>query len=96
MTANLVLASEEPMEFTDRILTFNGNYFDIPLLNKYYKIAGLGDLSKHRSLDIFKETKQNECLTFLYVNLFLKTAPLPGENGNHEHQPENKKENYTA
>ena len=27
---------------------------------------------------------------------FLKTAPLPGENGNHEHQPENKKENYTA
>ncbi|MFZ2522721.1 MAG: ribonuclease H-like domain-containing protein [Minisyncoccia bacterium] len=40
------------------LVTFNGVYFDIPLLNKYYKKAGLGDLSKTRHLDIFKEIKQ--------------------------------------
>ncbi len=41
----------------EMIITFNGEYFDIPLLNKYYKKAGLGDVTKIRSLDIFKEIK---------------------------------------
>ncbi|MFZ2522828.1 MAG: ribonuclease H-like domain-containing protein [Minisyncoccia bacterium] len=40
------------------LITFNGLYFDIPLLNKYYKKAGLGDLSSQRHTDIFKEVKQ--------------------------------------
>ncbi len=39
------------------LITFNGSYFDIPLLNKYYKKAGLGDLTTIKSLDIFKEVK---------------------------------------
>jgi uncharacterized protein YprB with RNaseH-like and TPR domain len=42
----------------DLLITFNGEYFDIPLLNKYYNKAGFGDLKKIRSLDIFKEVKQ--------------------------------------
>jgi len=42
---------------TDMLVTFNGNHFDIPLLNKYYKKAGLGDLTKIRSLDLLKEIK---------------------------------------
>ncbi len=42
----------------DVLITFNGEYFDIPLLNKYYKKAGLGDIKDIRSLDIFKEIKQ--------------------------------------
>ncbi len=41
----------------DLIITFNGEYFDIPLLNKYYRKAGQGDLKDIRSLDIFKEIK---------------------------------------
>lgn len=41
----------------DVLITFNGEYFDIPLLNKYYRKAGLGDLKDIRSLDIFKEIK---------------------------------------
>ncbi len=41
----------------DLLITFNGEYFDIPLLNKYYKKAGLGDLKDIRSLDVFKEIK---------------------------------------
>ncbi len=43
----------------DVLISFNGDYFDIPLLNKYYKKAGLGDLSKIRSLDIFREIKNS-------------------------------------
>lgn len=42
----------------DLLVTFNGLYFDIPLLNKYYKKAGLGDLNKIKHLDVFKEVKQ--------------------------------------
>ncbi len=42
----------------DVLITFNGEYFDIPLLNKYYQKAELGDLKSIRSLDIFKEIKQ--------------------------------------
>jgi uncharacterized protein YprB with RNaseH-like and TPR domain len=44
-------------EKADLLITFNGDSFDIPLLNKYYKQAGLGDLTKVRSLDIFKEVR---------------------------------------
>lgn len=45
------------LEKTDMLVTFNGDHFDIPLLNKYYKKAGRGDLLKIRSLDILKEIK---------------------------------------
>ena len=41
----------------DILVTFAGEHFDIPLLNKYYKKVGLGDLSKTRSLDLLKEIK---------------------------------------
>ncbi len=41
----------------ETLVTFNGEHFDIPLLNKYYKKAGLGDLKEIRSLDILKEIK---------------------------------------
>ncbi len=44
-------------EKADLFITFNGEHFDIPLLNKYYKKAGRGDLSKTRSLDLLKEIK---------------------------------------
>ncbi len=47
------------LEKSDVLITFNGDHFDIPLLNKYYKAAGRGDLSKIRSLDVFKEIKQS-------------------------------------
>lgn len=43
----------------DVLISFNGDYFDIPLLNKYYKKAGLGDLTKIRSLDVFREIKNS-------------------------------------
>ncbi len=42
---------------SDMLITYNGDHFDIPLLNKYYKKAGLGDLNQIRSLDILKEIK---------------------------------------
>ena len=41
----------------DLLVTFTGEHFDIPLLNKYYKKAELGDLAKIRSLDVLKEIK---------------------------------------
>lgn len=41
----------------DVLITFTGEHFDIPLLNKYYKKAGLGDLKTIRSLDVLKEIK---------------------------------------
>ncbi len=41
----------------EQLITFNGFYFDIPLLNKYYKKAGLGDLNHKLSLDLFKEVR---------------------------------------
>lgn len=44
-------------EKADLLITFNGVYFDIPLLNKYFKKEGRGDLTKTRNLDIFKEIK---------------------------------------
>jgi uncharacterized protein YprB with RNaseH-like and TPR domain len=43
------------IEKADMLITFNGDHFDIPLLNKYYS----GDLSKIRSLDILKEIRES-------------------------------------
>lgn len=39
------------IERADMFITFNGDHFDIPLLNKYYP----GDLLKVKSLDLLKE-----------------------------------------
>jgi DEAD/DEAH box helicase domain-containing protein len=41
------------LDKTDMMITYNGDHFDIPLLNKYYP----GDLLKIRSLDILKEIR---------------------------------------
>ncbi len=43
------------IEKADLLITFNGDHFDIPLLNKYYS----GDLSKIKSLDILKEVRNS-------------------------------------
>jgi len=43
------------LESADVLITFNGDYFDIPLLNKYYH----GDLTKIKSLDIMAELKKS-------------------------------------
>ena len=45
------------LDKTDMMVTYNGDHFDIPLLNKYYEKAGRGDLTKIRSLDVLKEIK---------------------------------------
>ena len=39
------------LEAADMFITWNGDHFDIPLLNKYYP----GDLTKIKSLDLMKE-----------------------------------------
>lgn len=39
------------LERADQLITFNGDHFDIPLLNKYYD----GDLNKINSLDLLVE-----------------------------------------
>jgi DEAD/DEAH box helicase domain-containing protein len=49
----------ELIETADMLITFNGDHFDIPLLNKYYRRERRGDLSKIRSLDILKEIKNS-------------------------------------
>lgn len=43
------------LDKTDQLITYHGDYFDIPLLNKYYP----GDLTKIRSLDILREIKNS-------------------------------------
>lgn len=43
------------IENTDVFITFNGDHFDIPLLNKYYP----GDLLKIKSLDLLKEMQKS-------------------------------------
>jgi predicted PolB exonuclease-like 3'-5' exonuclease len=43
------------LENADMLITFNGDHFDIPLLDKYYP----GDLTKIKSLDILKEVKKS-------------------------------------
>lgn len=42
------------LESTDIIVTFNGDHFDLPILNKYYN----GDLSKFRHVDLMKEVQK--------------------------------------
>ncbi len=42
----------------EMLVTFNGDHFDIPLLNKYFKKAGHGDLTQTLSLDLLKEIRQ--------------------------------------
>jgi uncharacterized protein YprB with RNaseH-like and TPR domain len=41
------------MEQADALITWNGEHFDIPLLNKYYP----GDISKIKSIDLMKEAQ---------------------------------------
>jgi DEAD/DEAH box helicase domain-containing protein len=43
------------LEKADLIITFNGDHFDIPILNKYYT----GDLFKIKQLDLLKEVKKS-------------------------------------
>jgi DEAD/DEAH box helicase domain-containing protein len=43
------------LEQADMLITFNGDHFDIPLLNKYYS----GDLTKIKSLDLMVEVKNS-------------------------------------
>jgi DEAD/DEAH box helicase domain-containing protein len=43
------------LEKADLLITWNGNHFDIPLLNKYYP----GDLTKIRSLDLMSEVRDS-------------------------------------
>lgn len=43
------------LEKADMLITFNGDHFDIPLLDKYYP----GDLTKIKSLDLLKEVKKS-------------------------------------
>lgn len=42
------------MESADALVTWNGDHFDIPLLNKYYP----GDLSHIRSIDLMREVQK--------------------------------------
>lgn len=43
------------LEQADMFITFNGDHFDIPLLNKYYS----GDLGKIKSLDLLVEVRKS-------------------------------------
>lgn len=43
------------LEDADMLITWNGDHFDIPLLNKYYP----GDLSRIKSLDLMKEVQKS-------------------------------------
>lgn len=43
------------LEQADSIVTFNGDHFDLPLLNKYYS----GDILKMKSLDLLKEVRKS-------------------------------------
>jgi len=43
------------LENADMLITYNGDHFDIPLLDKYYP----GDLTKIKSLDLLKEIKNS-------------------------------------
>ncbi len=47
------------LDKTDMLVSYNGDHFDIPLLNEYYKKDGRGDLTKIRSLDLLKEIKNS-------------------------------------
>ena len=41
------------LESADAIVTWNGDHFDIPILNKYYS----GDLTKIKSIDLMREVQ---------------------------------------
>jgi DEAD/DEAH box helicase domain-containing protein len=43
------------LEKADILVTWNGDHFDIPLLNKYYS----GDLSKIKSIDLMNEVRNS-------------------------------------
>ena len=43
------------LDKADQLITYNGDHFDIPLLNKYYP----GDLAKVKSLDILREIRNS-------------------------------------
>ncbi len=43
------------IEDADLLITWNGDHFDIPLLNKYYP----GDLGKIKSLDLMREVQKS-------------------------------------
>lgn len=43
------------IEKADMIVTFNGDHFDLPLLNKYYS----GDILRMKSLDLLKEVRKS-------------------------------------
>ena len=43
------------IELADVLITFNGDHFDIPLLDKYYP----GDLTRIKSLDLLKEVRKS-------------------------------------
>lgn len=43
------------LESADMLVSYNGDHFDIPLLDKYYP----GDLTKIKSLDLLKEIKNS-------------------------------------
>lgn len=43
------------LEKADALITWNGDHFDIPLLNKYYT----GDLTKIKSIDLMKEVRDS-------------------------------------
>jgi DEAD/DEAH box helicase domain-containing protein len=43
------------LESADALITFNGDHFDIPLLNKYYS----GDLMKIKSVDLLREVRES-------------------------------------
>lgn len=43
------------IEQADMLITWNGDHFDIPLLNKYYP----GELTKIKSLDLMKEVQNS-------------------------------------
>ena len=43
------------IEQADMLITFNGDHFDIPLLDKYYP----GDLTRIKSLDLLKEVRKS-------------------------------------
>ena len=43
------------IEQADVLITFNGDHFDIPLLDKYYP----GDLTRIKSLDLLKEVRKS-------------------------------------
>lgn len=49
----------EILKKADMLITYNGDHFDIPLLNKYYKKDGQGDLGSIRSLDLLKEIRNS-------------------------------------